>query len=142
MNSLIFRTTAPLIVIVMLVFAVFVLLRGHNQPGGGFIAGLIVAAAMAVYGMAFGVEAVGRALRLPPLAIAGLGIFLAICAGLPSLLAGAPFLTGLWAFFRIGGTDLALSTPLLFDVGVCLGVFGTLCSIIRVLEAESEGADG
>ena len=54
MNTLIFRTAAPLIVIVMLVFSVFVLLRGHNEPGGGFIAGLIAAAAIAVYGMATG----------------------------------------------------------------------------------------
>ncbi|HTJ59185.1 MAG TPA: MnhB domain-containing protein, partial [Devosiaceae bacterium] len=74
MNSLIFRTAAPLIVIVMLVFSAFVLLRGHNEPGGGFIAGLIAAAAVAVYGMAAGVEAVERALHVPPLAIAGSGV--------------------------------------------------------------------
>ena len=49
MNSLIFRTIAPLLTAVMLVFSVFVLLRGHNEPGGGFIGGLIAASALTIY---------------------------------------------------------------------------------------------
>ena len=48
MNTLIFRTIAPLLVVVMLVFSVFVTLRGHNEPGGGFIGGLIAASAIAM----------------------------------------------------------------------------------------------
>ena len=63
MNTLIFRTIAPLIAAVMVVFSVFVLLRGHNDPGGGFIGGLIAASAVAIYGMASGVGAVRKLLR-------------------------------------------------------------------------------
>jgi multicomponent Na+:H+ antiporter subunit B len=140
MNTLIFRTTAPLIVIVMLVFAVFVLLRGHNAPGGGFIAGLIAAAAMAVYGMAAGPALVRRAMHLPPMSIAGLGVCLAAGAGLPALFVGAPFLTGLWVFPAIGKTQIALSTPLLFDIGVFLTVFGTVSAIVLGLETGEEEA--
>src|SRR5690606_15361701 len=58
MNTVIFRTLAPLIVAIMLVFSVYVCLRGHNEPGGGFIGGLIAAASIAVFGMASGVAAV------------------------------------------------------------------------------------
>jgi len=134
MNTLIFRTAAPLIAVVMLVFAGFILLRGHNEPGGGFIAGLIAAAAMAVYGMSAGPSAVEKALRLPSTSIAGLGILLAIASGLASLVAGAPFLTGLWVVVPIGEGTLPLSTPLLFDIGVFLTVFGTLTAILLALE--------
>ena len=62
MNTVIFRTAAPLIVAAMLVFSVYVCLRGHNEPGGGFIGGLIGAASIAVFGMASGVPVVRRAL--------------------------------------------------------------------------------
>ena len=74
MNTLIFRTVAPDLTALMLLFSVFVLLRGHNEPGGGFIGGLIAASAFAIYGIAFGVPAVRRALHFHPLAIAGFGL--------------------------------------------------------------------
>src|SRR5699024_2362565 len=82
MNTLIFRTLAPLIVGTMLVFSIYVCLRGHNEPGGGFIGGLIAAASMAVFGMASGVAEVRRALRVDPMAIAGSGVVLAGASGL------------------------------------------------------------
>lgn len=138
MNTLIFRTAAPLIVIVMLVFAVFVLLRGHNEPGGGFIAGLIAAAAVAIYGMAAGVAAVERALRVPPLSIAAVGLLLAIVAGMVPALVGDPLLTGLWTFIHLGETEVSLSTPMLFDVGVFLVVFGAVSAIFLALAKDGE----
>jgi multisubunit Na+/H+ antiporter MnhB subunit len=55
MNTLIFRTIAPVLTALMLLFSVFVLLRGHNEPGGGFIGGLIAASALAIFGIARGV---------------------------------------------------------------------------------------
>ena len=138
MNTLIFRTMAPLIVVVMMMFAVFVLLRGHNEPGGGFIGGLIAAAAIAVYGMASGPEVVRRAIRLPPLSFAGLGVLLAAASGLLSLFVGAPFLTGLWTSLHVGDTEVALSTPLLFDIGVFFVVFGTVSAVSLALEDSGE----
>ncbi|MGO7428461.1 MnhB domain-containing protein, partial [Rhizobium ruizarguesonis] len=71
MNTLIFRTVAPFLTALMLLFSVFVLLRGHNEPGGGFIGGLIAASGLAIYGIARGVGAVRRALYFHPLSIAG-----------------------------------------------------------------------
>ena len=56
MRTLIFRTVAPYLAALMVVFSVFVLLRGHNEPGGGFIGGLIAASAFAIYGIACGVS--------------------------------------------------------------------------------------
>ena len=62
MNTLIFRTVAPFLTALMTLFSIFVLLRGHNEPGGGFIGGLIAVSALAIFGIANGISAVRRAL--------------------------------------------------------------------------------
>jgi len=134
MSTVIFRAIAPYLTALMVLFSIFVLLRGHNNPGGGFIGGLIAASAFAIYGIAYGVPPVRRALRFHPMQIAGTGLFLAALAGLPSLLAQVPFLTGLWVYPTIFGMKIALSTPLLFDIGVYLVVVGTISSIALSLE--------
>ena len=139
MNTVIFRTAAPLIVATMLVFSVYICLRGQNEPGGGFIGGLIGAASIAVFGMASGVPAVRRALKVDPLALAGFGVLLAGFAGLMSLFIDAPFLTAIWLYLDMGDTTVPLSTPLFFDIGVYLVVFGTISAIALALEDESGG---
>ena len=120
MNTLIFRTMAPVITVVMVLFSIVILLRGHNDPGGGFIGGLIAASGAAIYGMARGVGEVRRLLRFNPIAFAGFGIVLAIVVGLISVVVGAPFLTGLWLPGNVFGV------PGAFDIGVYFVVFGTM----------------
>jgi multicomponent Na+:H+ antiporter subunit B len=136
MNTVIFRTIAPILVGVMLVFSVFVLLRGHNEPGGGFIGGLIAASAIAVYGIAAGVKDVRRALVVHPLGLAGFGVFIAGLSGLVSLGYEVPYLTGLWTSFDFLGTEVHVSTPLVFDIGVYFAVVGTIAAVALALEEE------
>ena len=133
MNSLIFRTVAPAICGVMVLFSLIVLLRGHNDPGGGFIGGLLAASAAAIYGMARSTGAARKLLRVNPLAVAGLGVLVAAASGLFSAFAGDPFLTGLWLPAYLFGT------PGLFDIGVYLVVFGTLTAVTLGLEDSGEG---
>ena len=134
MRTLIFRTVAPYLTSLMVLFSVFVLLRGHNLPGGGFIGGLIAASAFAIYGIACGVSPVRRALYFHPMAISGFGLFMAACSGFLSLPFDVPFLTGLWAFPVIANVTVALSTPMVFDIGVYLVVVGSITSIALALE--------
>ena len=134
MNTLIFRTAAPFLTALVLLFSVFVLLRGHNEPGGGFIGGLIAASALAIYGIACGVTAVRRAIVFHPLSIAGFGLLAATIAGILSLLAGVPFMTGLWIYPHLFGVEVPLSTVMLFDTGVYLVVVGAITSIALALE--------
>jgi multicomponent Na+:H+ antiporter subunit B len=136
MNTLIFRTVAPAIVALMLVFSVFVLLRGHNEPGGGFIGGLVAAAAIAVYGIANGVEHVRRALRVHPVTFAGFGLLLAAGSGFVSYARELPYLTGLWWLVDLGGTEFSISTPGIFDIGIYFVVFGTMSAIALALESD------
>jgi len=134
MRTLIFRTIAPGLTGLMLLFSVFVLLRGHNDPGGGFIGGLIAVSAIAAYGIAFGVGAARRALHFHPLAIAGAGLLLSAVSGLPSLAERVPFLTGIWTTVQLFGVSVELSTVMAFDIGVYLVVVGSLSSVTLALE--------
>ena len=138
MNSLIFRTVSRFLVGLMLLFSIFLLLRGHNEPGGGFIGGLVAAAGIVVYGLADGPYAVRRILRIDPRAIAMIGLWMALLAGLIAAVAGTPFLTGLWTFIGATPDDkgLALGTPLLFDIGVYLVVVGGVLGMVIALEEE------
>ena len=134
MNMIILRTIAPVITSLMVLFSIFVLLRGHNEPGGGFIGGLIAVSALAIYGIAFGVNAVRRAIRFHPLAIAGAGLLLATVSGLVSVIAGVSFMTGLWIYPSLFGVEVPLATVMSFDVGVYLVVVGAITSIALALE--------
>ncbi|WP_316858087.1 MnhB domain-containing protein [uncultured Cohaesibacter sp.] len=136
MRTLIFRSTAPFLAALMILFSVFVTLRGHNDPGGGFIGGLIAASAFMMYGIAAGVKYVRRALHFHPLTIAGFGLTLSACSGLLSLPFAEPFMTSQWAFPSILGVEIALSTPMFFDIGVYFVVLGGLSSIALKLEEE------
>lgn len=138
MRTLIFRTIAPYLTSLMVLFSVFVLLRGHNEPGGGFIGGLIAASAFAIYGIACGVAPVRRALYFHPMTISAFGLFIAGLSGALSAFGGVPFMTGLWAEVSMFGVPVDLSTPLFFDVGVYLVVMGTMTSIALGLEEREE----
>jgi multisubunit Na+/H+ antiporter MnhB subunit len=133
-NSLILRTATRLLITVLLLLSVFLLLRGHDLPGGGFIGGLVAASALALYAIAYGSEAASRLLRVSPRFVLGLGLVLAVVAGLLPALTGQPFLTGLWWIRDLGAFELKLSTPLLFDVGVYLVVIGVILTMLFSLE--------
>ena len=131
MNSLILQTVARFFVPVQLAFSLFLLLRGHNAPGGGFAGGLVVVIALALHAVAFNPEATRRLLRIDPLVLAGVGVLVAILAGVPALVSGEPFLTGLWLDSTVLG--FKLGTPFLFDVGVYLLVVGMAAGVLLSL---------
>lgn len=127
MNSPILHAAGRLLLPLALAFSIYLLWRGHNEPGGGFVGGLVAAAGFTVHALPRGREALLRALRWPPLAIATTGLLLALASGLPALLGLSPFLTHQWHFWDNG---FALGTTLLFDVGVYLAVLGAVCAFV------------
>jgi multicomponent Na+:H+ antiporter subunit A len=130
--SPIFRTAARLLMPLLLLFSVFLLLRGHNQPGGGFVGGLVAAAAFALYAIAYGVPRARHALIVRPLTLLGGGLLISLFSGLVAVLRGQPFLTASW----ISG-PLPLGTPALFDIGVFLVVAGVVLMMIFSLAEEA-----
>jgi multicomponent Na+:H+ antiporter subunit B len=127
MNSLILQVSSRLILPVALVFSVYLLWRGHNEPGGGFVGGLVAAAGFIVYALPRGRVSLMKLLVIPPEAIAGSGVLLALSSGLMPLLTDQPFLTHQWKFFTSG---IAIGTPLAFDLGVYLAVVGAVLTFL------------
>jgi multicomponent Na+:H+ antiporter subunit B len=137
MNSLILRTATRFLVPLLLLFSIFLLLRGHNEPGGGFVGGLMAASAFILYAIAFDVKSTLRELRFDPHLFIGFGLLIALISGLFPLLVGRPFLTGLWGYVGLPGVAfLELGTTLFFDIGVYLPVLGVTLMIILTLAEE------
>ena len=116
----------------MLIFSVFLLLRGHNEVGGGFVGGLVASSALMLYGIAVSPAALRKLLPLDPRLLVGLGLLLALSSGVISMLAGQPFMTGLWLKTQIPVIG-KLGTPLLFDVGVYFLITGVMLWILLTL---------
>jgi multicomponent Na+:H+ antiporter subunit A len=131
-DSPIFRTAARLLMPLLLVFSVFLLLRGHNEPGGGFVGGLVAAAAFALYAIAFGVQRARQALLVRPLTLLGAGLLIALLGGVPAVIRGEPFLSAVWA-----PGSIPVGTPAVFDLGVFLVVTGVVLMMIFSLAEES-----
>jgi len=133
MTSSILQTAARLLMPLLLLFAVFLMLRGHNQPGGGFVGGLVVAASFVLYSIAFGVDAARRALLVRTSTLLGIGLLVALVSGLPGVVLGQPFMTSMWTTVTLGSTALDVGTPLVFDIGVFLAVIGVVLTIVFTL---------
>ena len=137
MRSVILSAASRLLFLLLLLFSLFLLFRGHNDPGGGFVGGLVAATAYALLSLTGGVASARRVLPARPETFAGIGFFFVFVSGLLPLAAGRPFMTGLWA-------DLALpvagkpGTPVLFDTGVYVTVLGIVLLILFTLQEEDE----
>ena len=125
----------PLMMVVMtrvmlplfLMVGVYIFLRGHNEPGGGFIAGLVVAIAVVVQYMASGFAWADMRQRYPYHGIIGAGVLVAGLTGIGAWFAGAPFLTSAFGYFRIPPMEeFELATAMGFDLGVFLAVVGAV----------------
>ena len=133
MTSSILQTAARLLMPLLLLFAIFLLLRGHNQPGGGFVGGLVVASSFVLYSIAFGVDAGRRALLVRPSTLLGVGLLVALVSGLPGVAGGRAFMSAVWTTLGTGPAAIDVGTPLVFDVGVFLAVVGVVLTITFTL---------
>ena len=131
MSSMILSTMARPLFAVMLAVSLFILFRGHNEPGGGFVGGLVAASAFAILAFADGVERARSLLRVSPVAVIGAGLALGVASGVPGLATTGSFLTHLWV--EVG--PLKLGTTMIFDLGVYLVVSGgVMCLVFRLYE--------
>lgn len=138
MRSMILLKVAQAILPVTVLFAVYLLLRGHNEPGGGFIAGLVTAAAIVLEALAFGGAWAQQ--RLAPFIrpAFALGLFVAALAGMVAIFVGDPFLTHYHWYMPLPGDGYVhLTTALLFDIGVYLVVVATAGVTIAIFAEEA-----
>ncbi|WP_079529999.1 Na(+)/H(+) antiporter subunit B [Halobacillus hunanensis] len=138
-NDLILRTTTSLIAFILFGFSAYLFFAGHNAPGGGFIGGLMAAAALVLMYMAYGLKAMEKVIRVNFRYMIFTGLLIAVATGVGSFIFGEPFLSHTFAYFQLpvlGRTELA--TALLFDLGVYLTVIGISMTIILAVAEDRE----
>ena len=136
MNSLILRTATNYILPLLLMFSIFILLRGHYLPGGGFVGGLIAAVAFVLHMFAHGLDKTRELLVIHPGYLLPFGLSLALLSGFaPVFLTGEPFMTGVWMENPIPVIG-KVGSALFFDLGVYLVVFGVSLTILFTISEE------
>jgi multicomponent Na+:H+ antiporter subunit A len=136
-RSVLFEVVTRVIFHAMVVFALFLLFSGHNAPGGGFAAGLVVGIALIVRYLAGGRYELGEAAPVHPGLLLGTGLFLSAGVGLAALLSGQDALESFAPHIVLPVLgEVHLVTSLFFDMGVFLVVVGLVLDILRTLGAE------
>lgn len=114
---------------VMMLASIWILLRGHNAPGGGFIAGMVAVAATSMVAVARGSAVALGQMPLGPQRLAAASGLLSLVSGLPAVALDRAYMTHLWVKVPLGFTELPLSTVMLFD----LGVYGVVWSALGAI---------
>lgn len=129
MRSSILQTATRYLLPILLLFSVFLLLRGHYYPGGGFVGGLVASIAFVLHSFANGIDASMKLLGRKPLSLLPVGLGIAAFSVVLPMFWGLPPMTGLWfkGTFPIVGS---LGTALFFDLGVYLVVIGVVLTIL------------
>ena len=123
---------------IALVVSFYLFMRGHNQPGGGFVAGLVMSVAFILQYMVAGTQWVEAQMSLRPMRWMGFGLFSATLTGLGALFAGYPFLTThTWHLSLPVLGDIHVASALFFDVGVYAMVVGSTLLMLTALGHQS-----
>ena len=139
MSSLILRTANGIIFPLTLLFALYMALKGHNAPGGGFIGGLIAAVALVLYRMSHGHKAMQRLMPIHPRVVVAVGLGIATLTGIVPLFFGEPMLRSVAPYINLGvGDPVHMPSALFFDLGVLLVVIGVSVGMIVRLGEEVE----
>ncbi|WP_052745704.1 hydrogen gas-evolving membrane-bound hydrogenase subunit E [Allosalinactinospora lopnorensis] len=137
-NAVVIRVFGRLLVPVIIAFSLYLLLRGHNAPGGGFIAALVGGAGLAMVYIA-SLAPDRRSAAWPSVGLAGAGLAIAVAAGLIGLADGS-FLRPFHGELELLGATVKGTTSLIFDVGVYLIVIGVIVSALRRMGSGLSGA--
>jgi multicomponent Na+:H+ antiporter subunit B len=137
MKSLILTTVSKTLLPLLLLFSVFVLLRGHYLPGGGFIGGLIASIAFVVHSFANGLGKSRYILRIHPGFLIPTGLLVALASALvPMVFQDLPVMTGLWYPDEIPVIG-KIGSALFFDTGVYLVVIGVTLTILFTISEKA-----
>lgn len=129
MRSTILQTASKYLLPILLLFSIFLLLRGHYYPGGGFVGGLVASIAFVLHSFAYGTDNTLKILRYQPLTFIPLGLAIATLSMFLPVFFGLPVMTGLWFEEPIPVIGM-IGSALFFDIGVYLVVIGVVLTIL------------
>ena len=131
------QTATKILVYIIMTFSIYILFAGHNNPGGGFIGGLITASALILLYIAFDLQSVRDIIPVDFKKLAATGVLIAVLTGVVSLVLDIPFLSQTYTYADLpflGKTELA--SAMIFDLGVYLTVLGTTMTIITSISED------
>ncbi len=130
-NNMMLQVAIRFISLIIFAFSIYLFLAGHNNPGGGFIGGLMTAISLLVLYLAFDMKTIKDVIRLNFTVFIGIGLLFAVGTGIISMLFGYQFLKHFFDTFQLPiFGEVELTTALLFDLGVYLVVVGAALTII------------
>jgi len=136
-NDVILRAAAKLVIFIILTFAIYLFVSGHDGPGGGFVGGLAVASGLILLLLSFDIETIEKGIPVDFKLVAAIGALIVISAGVASWVSGDSFLTmGLMYIPIPGGGEFKLSTVSIFEVGVALVVIGVVVTVISSISKD------
>ncbi|CEI84218.1 Na(+)/H(+) antiporter subunit B [Oceanobacillus oncorhynchi] len=138
-NNMMLQTLTRLIILIVLSFSIYLLLAGHNSPGGGFIGGLMTASAILILYLSFGLNSIKKVIRLDYIKIIGIGLLFASVTGVVSMVFGFPYLKQFFDYFRLPILgEVELTTALPFDLGVYFVVLASALAIILTIAEDDK----
>lgn len=137
MKSQILQTATKYMLPILLLFSVFVLLRGHYHPGGGFVGGLVASIAFVLHSFSNGTDSTMRLLKYHPRIFVPFGLLIAASSMVAPLFFGLPVMTGLWMDEPIPVIGM-VGSALFFDLGVYVVVVGVVLTILFTISQYSE----
>lgn len=132
-DMIILRTATNYLIPLLLMFSIFVLLRGHYLSGGGFVGGLIASIAFVLHSFAHTTKETLSLFRFSPKTLIPIGLSLSLISGLLPIFTGKAFMTGLWLKEPIAVIG-SVGTALFFDIGVYLVVIGVSLTILFTIK--------
>lgn len=132
-DLLILKTATNYLIPLLLMFSVFVLMRGHYHSGGGFVGGLIASIAFVLHSFAHTTKETLSLFRFTPKTLIPTGLSISLISGLLPILNGKPYMTGVWYPEKIAVIG-SIGTALFFDVGVYLVVIGVCLTILFTIK--------
>lgn len=136
-NDVILQSVTKVVVFIIFTLAVYLFFSGHNNPGGGFVSGLILASAFALLFLSFDIHAIQQGIPIDFKLIAAFGTLIVVATGLGALFFGVPFLSHTFAYINLpifGVTEL--TTVTIFESGVALAVVGAVVTIILTISGD------
>lgn len=136
-NDVILQTVVKAVVLIILTLGIYLFFSGHNEPGGGFIGGLVIASAFVLMFLSYDSETVSKAIPIDFKKVSALGVLLAFTSSAGPMLFGQPFLSQTFGYFDLpffGKTELATVT--IFEAGIALTVIGVVVNIINSISED------
>lgn len=137
MKSQILQTATKYLLPILLMFSMFLLLRGHYLPGGGFVGGLVASVAFVLHSFSYGTDHTLKLLLFPPRSFIAIGLLFSAASMFAPVFYGLPVMTGLWMNDPLPVIGM-VGTALIFDMGIYFVVVGAVLTILFTITQYSD----